>query len=140
MKLIFFTLAFLSSASLCVAQTIVPSRAIRAGSVISEADLTRLNTKTAGAYDVAEAIIGKEAKVTLYPGRPIQLGQVGPPALLERNQVVKMTFRTGPLSISAEGRVLDRAGLGDRVRVMNMSSRQTVFGTVLANGTIEVGK
>lgn len=140
MKLIFFTLALTSFASLCVAQTIVPTRAIRSGSIISEADLTSLKTKTAGAYEFAAAIVGKEAKVTLYPGRPIQHGHIGPPAILERNQVVKMTFNMGPLSISADGRVLDRAGLGDRVRVMNMASRQTVFGTVLKNGTIEVGR
>lgn len=49
-----------------------------------------------------------------------------------------MIFRTGLLSISAEGRVLDRAGVGDLVRVMNLDSRLTVTGRVLFDGSIEV--
>jgi len=140
MRLIFFTLAFTASATALAAQTIVPVRAIRTGSIITETDLTSLKKTTAGAFEIAAAVIGKEAKVTLYPGRPIHQSHVGPPAILERNQVVKMTFRAGALSISTDGRVLDRAGLGDRVRVMNMASRQTVTGTVLEDGTIEVGR
>ena len=34
--------------------------------------------------------------------------------------------------------VLDRAGAGERVRVMNLSSRSTLFGTVTASGTVSV--
>ena len=33
----------------------------------------------------------------------------------------------------------DEAGAGEPVRVMNLASRQTVSGTVAADGSIEVG-
>jgi flagella basal body P-ring formation protein FlgA len=78
--------------------------------------------------------------VTLYPGRPILENQVGPPALVERNQVVRMVFLRGGLAITAEGRALDRGGFGEAVRVMNLSSRQIVSGAVAADGSIEVGR
>jgi flagellar basal body P-ring formation protein FlgA len=39
----------------------------------------------------------------------------------------------------ADGRALGRAGIGDVVRVMNLGSRQTVSGLVLADGSIVVG-
>ncbi len=63
---------------------------------------------------------------------------MGAPAILERNQLVIMVYNIGLLSISAEGRVLDRAGVGEMVRVMNLDSRLTVTGRVLFDGTIEV--
>ena len=87
-----------------------------------------------------EAAVGQEAKVALYPGRPILDSQLGAPALVERNAMVRMTYASGPLRIVTEGRALDRAGAGEPVRVMNLASRQTVTGTVAADGSIEVGQ
>ena len=51
-----------------------------------------------------------------------------------------MIYIEGPLRIVTEGRALDRAGAGEPVRVMNLASRQTVTGTVGADGSIEVGQ
>lgn len=140
MKQIILTLILFTMSSMALAQSVVPLRAIRSGSIIGAEDVTSIKDEFAGTYKLIDAVIGKEARVTLYPGRPIHLANIGPPALLERNQIVKMTFQMGGLTISAEGRVLDRAGAGDRVRVMNMTSRQTVIGTVKDNGTIKVGR
>ena len=50
------------------------------------------------------------------------------PALVERNAVVRMSYRSGPLRIVTEGRALDRAAAGEPVRVMNLTSKQTVTG------------
>ena len=65
-------------------------------------------------------------------------GAVGAPALVERNQIVELIFARNGLHIVTEGRALDRAGAGERVRVMNLSSRSTLFGTVTASGTVSV--
>jgi flagellar basal body P-ring formation protein FlgA len=51
-----------------------------------------------------------------------------------------MIYTEGPLNIMAEGRALDRAGPGELVRVMNLSSRQVVTGLVRGSGMIEVGQ
>jgi len=135
--LAFITFGFVAQAA---AETVVPLRAIRSGTVIAASDVTSIKDNVEGTYRLVDAVIGQEARVTLYPGRPIHLAHVGPPALLERNQIVKMIYRSSGLSISAEGRVLDRVGAGDRVRVMNLASRQTVVGTVQSNGIVEVGQ
>ncbi len=120
------------------AQTVVAAHAIRARSIIMAEDLTMLDTDTVGGIADAVSIIGLEARVNLYAGRVIRASEIGAPAIMERNQVVIMVYNTGLLSISAEGRVLDRAGIGDLVRVMNLDSRLTVTGRVLPDGTIEV--
>ncbi len=93
-----------------------------------------------GAIASIEEAVGLEAKVALYPGRPILLSQLSAPALVERNAVVRMAYVSGPLRIVTEGRVLDRAGKGEMVRVMNLTSKQTVTGVVAADGSIEVGQ
>lgn len=120
-------------------QTLVARQPIRAQAVVAASDVTLLPGHTPGALsDPAEAV-GLEARVTLYPGRPIRADQLGPPALILRNQIITLRYSNAGLEIVTDGRALDRAGLGDRVRVMNLKSRATVTGRVAGPGLVEVG-
>ena len=136
-QVLLFTLL---AAPLAEAGTVVPVRPIRGQSVLSAADLTLSEEETLGALTSIEEAVGKEARVTLYTGRPILASQLGAPALVERNQLVRMTYSDGPLSITTEGRALDRAGVGEEVRVMNMTSRQVVTGQVTPEGGVVVAR
>jgi flagella basal body P-ring formation protein FlgA len=127
------------AAGAVLAQSVQPVRAIRSHTVLGAGDLELADAAVPGAVTSIEAAVGQEAKVALYPGRPILQGQLGAPALVERNQVVRMSYMRGPLRIVTEGRTLDRAAVGEPVRVMNLASRQTVSGTVAEDGSIEVG-
>ena len=69
---------------------------------------------------------------------PILPEDIGPPALVERNQIVTLAYDRAGLSIRVEGRSLARAGVGETVRVMNLSSRSTLSGRVQADGTVLV--
>jgi flagella basal body P-ring formation protein FlgA len=121
------------------AQSVTPVRAIRSQTVLAAEDLALAEEAVPGALAAIEDAIGLEAKVSLYPGRPILASQLRAPALVERNAVVRMAYRSGPLRIVTEGRALDRAAAGELVRVMNLVSKQTVTGVVTADGSIEVG-
>ena len=114
-------------------------RLVRPATVLGAEDVGRLDHAIPGTLTSPEQAVGYEARVTLYPGRPIQLGDVGPAALVERNQPVKLIYRTGGLTIMTDGRALDRGASGDAVRVMNMASRTTISGTVQPDGSINVG-
>jgi flagella basal body P-ring formation protein FlgA len=127
------------AAGAVLAQSVQPVRAIRSHTVLTADDLELADPAVPGAVTSIEAAVGQEAKVALYPGRPILQGQLGAPALVERNQVVRMSYLRGSLRIVTEGRALDRAAVGEPVRVMNLASRQTVSGTVAEDGSIEVG-
>ncbi len=122
-----------------LAASVAPVRPIRAQTTVSAADLELTGESLPGAVASIEAAVGREARVTLYPGRPILAEQLGPPAVVERNQVVRMSFVQGALAISAEGRALDRGGVGERIRVMNLASKQIVTGAVAPDGSIKVG-
>jgi flagella basal body P-ring formation protein FlgA len=122
-----------------VADMIVPTRTIRATEIIGPADVLLKSGDGSGNVTLEE-LIGKEARVALYPGRAVHAHHVGPPTLVERNQVVPLIYTRGGLRIATEGRALARAGAGEYVRVMNLASRATVTGRVSADGRIEVAK
>ncbi|MCR8549510.1 flagellar basal body P-ring formation protein FlgA [Salipiger sp. P9] len=121
-----------------LAETVVVTKTIRAQDIVT-ADAVRLDpAPIPGAYAALGDVIGQEARITLYPGRPVMLGAVGEPALIDRNQIVELVFVRGGLRIVTEGRALARGSAGERIRVMNMASRSTLFGTVTGDGTVTV--
>lgn len=115
------------------------ARTIPAGALISEMDVNRSRKPVAGALTELDEVVGLEARVALFAGRAILRGDVRAPALVDRNQMVVMRFSRGALAIRAEGRALDRGAVGERVRVMNLTSRNIISGVVLDDGEIEVG-
>lgn len=121
-----------------MADIVVPTRTIRATATITEADITLTGGQQRQAFDRAADVIGQEARVTLYAGRPILIGDVGPPALVDRNQIVPLRFQAGGLVITTEGRALERGGIGDRIRIMNLTSRSTLFGLIRQDGAVQV--
>lgn len=118
--------------------TLVAARTIRAQSLIAPADLALIEGTMPGGFTSPEEVLGLEARVAIYAGRPILPGDVGPPALIERNQTVTLIYRRGPLTIVAEGRALGRGGAGDSLRAMNIASRTTVTGRVAEDGSVLV--
>ncbi len=120
------------------ADTVMPVRTLRAQTILTAADLVVSPVDIAGAATRIEDVVGQEARTALYAGRPVRLQDVGPPAVVDRNQIITLIYASSGLQIVAEGRSLSRAGVGDAVRVMNMSSRTTVSGTVQPDGTVRV--
>ncbi len=122
------------------ADSVVPLRTIRANAIIAETDVAlRPGSLSYGFSQVAD-VVGQEARVVLYPGKPIGVNDIGPPALVARNQLVRLIFFASGLEILTEGRALERGALGDRVRIMNLSSRAVLFGQVQADGSIHVSR
>ena len=136
-RMIFSTLLLASAAA---ADTVVPAHTIRAQTVIAASDLLVRGTYIAGALSDPAAVIGQEARVSLYAGRPIRAADIGPPALVKRNQLVTLSYKHGSLMIKAEARALGRAAAGERVQVMNLASKSTLIATVLPDGTLQVAE
>lgn len=126
----------LIAAAPLAAETLVAARTLRAQTILGPDDLVQAEGTLPGtAADPAE-VIGLETRVAIYQGRPIRLADLGPPAIVDRNQAVTLTYAAGPLTITAEGRALARGGAGDRIRVMNIASRTTLSGIVAGDGSI----
>lgn len=122
-----------------LADVLVTARTLRAGTQITAGDLSLVRgTPPHGAARMPSDVIGMEARVTLYAGRPIPLGSLSEPALVERNQLVSLVFHHGGLEIRADGRALGRGGAGETIRIMNLASRSTVSGRVTGPGIVAV--
>lgn len=131
-------LILILSVQVAAADIVTPTRTIRPGMVITHSDVTIQAGRRNGVFDRIDDVVGQEARTALYAGRPIVFDAIGPPAIVDRNQIVPISFNAGGLSINTEGRALERGGIGDRIRVMNLNSRTTVFGFVQPDGTIKV--
>lgn len=138
MKVLFLIAALAPCSAL--ADIVVATHVIRAHSIVGVDSLTTKAVDVPGAIHDPSTIIGLETRVVIYPGRPILPDDVGPPALIERNQIVTLIYEQNGLSILTEGRSLSRAGQGESARIMNLSSRKSVIGQVLANGSVRVSK
>lgn len=119
------------------AETVVAARTIRAQQILAPEDL-RLVAGEGAVADPAD-VIGLEARRTLYAGRPVSLDDLGPPAIVERNEIVPLAYSRGGLQILSEGRALARGGVGEVIRVMNLASRTTIQGRITAEGLVIVG-
>jgi len=120
------------------AESLVATRMLRAHALVTEEDVALVPAEIPGALSDPAAAIGQELRVAIYPGRPLRSGDLGPPTLVERNQIVPLAYRSGVLAILTEGRALGRASAGEMVEVMNLGSRSKVTGRVGADGTVYV--
>ncbi len=122
-----------------MADSVVATRTIRAQAIVVADDVTVVAADIPGALRDPATGIGLEAQIAIYPGRPLHAADLGPPAIVDRNQIVLLAYQSGLLAIMTEGRALSRGGVGDVIRVMNLASRTTVSGQIMPDGSVHVG-
>jgi len=120
------------------AASLIAAHAIPARSIISAEDVRISARISPGALTALDDAIGMETSVTIYSGRPLRAADIGPPALIERNEIVRLRLSVGSLIIEADGRALNRGGAGDTISIMNLSYRSTIVGRVIPKGLVEV--
>lgn len=122
-----------------LADSLVATRTIRAQAMLTADDITSVAMDIPGALTDPSAAIGQEARVAIYAGKPIKPEDLGPSAIIERNQTIPLAYIVGGLSIMTAGRALSRGGVGDVIDVMNLSSHAKVTGQIGADGVVRVG-
>lgn len=132
------TIIWMLMASAVSAESVVPTSAIRPRSVITEDMVAVVKKDLRGGLSALSDVVGMEARVALYPGRAIRAEDIGAPAVIERNQVVQLIYQSAGLEILTDGRAMGRGAVGEVLRVMNLSSRSTVVGTVRPDRSILV--
>jgi flagellar basal body P-ring formation protein FlgA len=85
------------------------------------------------------AVVGKMARRTLLPGKPIALAAIGNPRLVNNGSEVTLVYADAGLQITAAGQALQDGAFGDLVRARNSDSGVTVSGVVQADGSIRIG-
>lgn len=121
-----------------LADSLVATRTLRAHTTVTAEDVTLVEAAIEGAATEQNQVIGLETRVAIYAGKPIRIADLGPRALVERNQIVALSYSAGSLNILTEGRALARGGVGETIEVMNLSSRSKVTGQIGPDGIVRV--
>jgi flagella basal body P-ring formation protein FlgA len=82
--------------------------------------------------------VGLAVRRQLAPGQPVALADLGPPLLVIRGGAVTMVLDGDGLSLSAMGQALESGGMGDRVHVLNPTSRAMVDAEVVGTARVRV--
>ncbi len=117
---------------------VIAAQTLRPGIVLDERHVA-LARVAPGPGDLTRTadVLGYETQVAVYRGQPIRAGDLGPPTLIRRNELIRLSFKAGAILLMTEGRALDDGAKGERVRVMNLDSRRTVYGVVAGPGLVE---
>ena len=85
-----------------------------------------------------QPLIGRQTTKTIFPGRTLSMADTKEADLVDRNGIVRMIARKGPMVIETKGRALGAGARGDEILVMNLDSRRTTTGIITGPGTVEV--
>jgi flagella basal body P-ring formation protein FlgA len=86
----------------------------------------------------ANDMVGLTPRRIAYAGKLILQGTLGKPQLVTRGDAVNITFREGPLVLTAKGKALQSGAKGDLVRVTNTNSSRTVDAFITGENQVAV--
>ena len=120
----------------------VPVRQVMPGEILTASDLKIAELPLGSINSFAQrdphALVGMEVRRILTPERPIMTQSVMKPLAVSRGAKVTIAFWQGSMRLSAPGRALADAHLGDEIRVVNLSSNKTITAVARENGIMEV--
>jgi flagella basal body P-ring formation protein FlgA len=87
-----------------------------------------------------DALVGKVARRTLLPGKPILIGSFDNPRIVTVGAQIKLVYAEDGLQIVAFGIAQQAGGVGELIRVRNQQSGIFVTGRVQQDGSVRVGE
>lgn len=120
----------------------VLKRSIKAGDVIKAEDIelrdyTAARTRDSTITDIA-SLIGKSPVRVITEGRPIREHELALPIEVKKNDLVKMYYRSGPMTITTNGQAQDDGSKGTMIMVRNLSSKKLVQAQVVDATTVVI--
>lgn len=85
-----------------------------------------------------EDLVGMTARKSISSETPIKDSDVIPPLLVERNDMVTVQMKAGPILITTKARALDMGSKGDIIQIMNLDSRKILEGVVIGPQVVSV--
>ena len=85
----------------------------------------------------AAAVVGKTLRNSIGPGQVLRSDQIMAALVIRQGQNVKVISTGSGFSVTAEGKAVANATIGQLVQV-KMPSGQTITGTARADGSVEI--
>ncbi len=122
-------------------QVVVPVRDIARHEVIGLEDLSiqeRTGRTVPNNLASIDDLVGKRATRLLVAGTVLTTSAAEPVPVVESGDLVTMIVISGPVTVTATGKVLQRGFLGDIVAVENVNTRVKVYGEVLSSELVKI--
>jgi len=120
----------------------VPIRRLLPDEIVTDADISiiELPLQRLGAFAIQDVddLVGQQVRRMLVAGRPVPKQSVIPPRIIERGDKVKILLSHGGLSLTATGRAMADAHVGQPLRVVNLSSNKAISAIATGAGVVEV--
>lgn len=115
---------------------------LRPGDVISLGDIDYIDMRTLDITNNmvvdAEKLVGLTPRRGIPAMKPVMAGDVQPPVIIKKGEMVTMTLRNNIVSLTTQGRALEDGSEGDVIRVMNITSKQVVGATVTGPQAVSI--
>ncbi len=107
---------------------------MRNGDIISYSDIDYIDVPAKSLpRDVVldtDRIAGMTPRRLALSGKPLSFNDLQPPQMVGRGETVTLLFKDGGIVVSAKGKAMQNATMGELVRVTNITSNKPVSGVV----------
>jgi len=114
---------------------------LKRNDVISEKDIEFQRINISDAMDrfaiQYDQVVGKRVLKDVGFHQPILLADLDNPLVIRRNSVVTIVYRQPGLELSARGQAREDAGVGDTVRIVNVTTNRTIPCRVIDATTVQ---
>ncbi len=121
---------------------LVASRSLARGTILGPEDIELQVMDTGlgryGYFTEETPVLNQRLKRPVTVGKPIIKTMLEQQAVVKRGERVSIVARATGFSVRMIGKALEDAGLGDPVRVRNLSSKKTIQGRVASPGLVQV--
>ncbi len=124
------------------ADVVVTRQYLKKHHEIREADLQVLNRNISllpsDVVTEAKEIVGKRTRFSINGNEVLRTGMVEEPPLIKKGDRVLLLVESPFFRITAMGESKEEGRRGERVKLLNLSSKREVYGRVLDSNTVEV--
>ncbi|MHB1111414.1 MAG: flagellar basal body P-ring formation chaperone FlgA, partial [Devosia sp.] len=85
-----------------------------------------------------DQLVGKQLQRQSRSGLMLKASDVTDPQVVQRNSMVTVYFRSGPMTLTVKGQALNNASVGQPVQVLNPVSKKILHGVAMANGSVGI--
>lgn len=120
----------------------VPARRLGVGAIIEQSDITMMRVREDGLGTNLivdpQRLVGQAVRRSLSAGKPVRIGDVNAPRLVEKGRVIIVTLRTESLALTVNARAMESGAKGDIIRVQNTQSKTVIDAVVTGEGRASV--
>lgn len=120
----------------------VPVMRLPAGAVLRPEDVRMVRVHASLVHSevarIPQEAVGMQLKRQVAAGQPLEMAELMPPLMVLRGSSVQMQLQAPGLSLQGKAVAMDSGSTGERIRVLNPTSRAVVEAEVVGPGAVRV--